>query len=87
MTLIQMAIAFLLLFSCVIRPFLYKPVSKNFKSKISSLFTSSWLILMLIVSFPFLRHLLIFNGKNVLSSPYILISAYKGVTLFYLIYM
>ncbi len=87
MSLIQIFVAILLMVFWIIRPFLYKPVAKNFKSKISSLFTSCWLILGLIVSFPILGHLLIFNDKCVLLSPYILISIYKGITLFYLIYM
>ena len=87
MSLFQIAIGFLLLASWVARPFLYKPAAKYFKPEISSLFTSCWLLVGLAVTFPFLGHLLEFNGQNVLFSPYILISIYKGVTLFYLISM
>ena len=87
MSLFQIAIGFLLLASWVARPFLYKPAAKYFKPEISSLFTSCWLLVGLVVTFPFLGHLLEFNGQNVLFSPYILISIYKGVTLFYLISM
>ncbi len=87
MSLFQIAIGFLLLASWVARPFLYKPAAKYFKPEISSLFTSCWLLVGLVVTFPFLVHLLDFNGQNVLFSPYILISIYKGVTLFYLISM
>ena len=87
MSLFQIAIGFLLLASWVARPFLYKPAAKYFKPEISSLFTSCWLLVGLVVTFPFLGHLLEFKGQNVLFSPYILISIYKGVTLFYLISM
>ena len=87
MSLYQIAIGFLLLASWVARPFLYKPAAKYFKPEISSLFTSCWLLVGLVVTFPFLGHLLEFKGQNVLFSPYILISIYKGVTLFYLISM
>ena len=87
MSLFQIAIGFLLLASWVARPFLYKPAAKYFKPEISSLFTSCWLLVGLAVTFPFLGHLLEFKGQNVLFSPYILISIYKGVTLFYLISM
>lgn len=85
MTLFQLFIGFLLLLSWVGRPFLYKPAAKYFPPEISSLFTSSWLVVGLIISYPLLGHLLVFNEKNVFTSPYILISIYKGVTLFYLI--
>ena len=87
MSLFQIAIGFLLLASWVARPFLYKPAAKYFKPEISSLFTSCWLLVGLVVTFPFLGHLLEFKGQNVLFSPYIWISIYKGVTLFYLISM
>ncbi len=87
MSLFQITIGFLLLASWVARPFLYKPAAKYFKPEISSLFTSCWLLVGLAVTFPFLGHLLEFKGQNVLFSPYILISIYKGVTLFYLISM
>lgn len=87
MSLFQIAIGFLLLASWVARPFLYKPAAKYFKPEVSSLFTSCWLLVGLVVTFPFLGHLLEFKGQNVLFSPYILISIYKGVTLFYLISM
>ena len=87
MSLYQIAIGFLLLASWVARPFLYKPAAKYFKPEISSLFTSCWLLVGLVVTIPFLGHLLEFKGQNVLFSPYILISIYKGVTLFYLISM
>ena len=87
MSLFQIAVGLLLLASWVARPLLYKPAAKYFKPEVSSLFTSCWLLVGLIITFPFLGHLLDFNNKNVLFSPYILISIYKGVTLFYLISM
>ena len=87
MSLFQIAVGFLLLASWVARPLLYKPAAKYFKPEVSSLFTSCWLLVGLAITFPFLGHLLEFKGQNVLFSPYILISIYKGVTLFYLISM
>lgn len=87
MSLFQIAVGFLLLASWVARPLLYKPAAKYFKPEVSSLFTSCWLLVGLAITFPFLGHLLEFNNQNVLFSPYILISLYKGVTLFYLISM
>lgn len=81
----KLSVGFLLLLSWVIRPILYKPAAQRFPLKLSAAFTSSWLILSLVISFPFFYHLLEFNGKNALFSPYILLAIYKGITLFYLI--
>jgi len=85
MSLFQVLVGFLLLLSWAIRPFLYKPAAKHFPPELSAIFTSSWLIVSLILTFPFLGHLLILHDKNVLFSPYILLSIYKGASLFYLI--
>lgn len=57
MTVFQLVIGFLLLISWVGRPFLYKPATKYFPAKISSLFTSSWLVVGLIISYPLLGYL------------------------------
>lgn len=85
MTLFQLFIGFLLLLSWVGRPLLYKPIAEYFPAKQSVTFTSFWLILGLILTYPILGDLLEFNNQNALSSPYILISVYKGVSLFYFV--
>ena len=85
MTWFQLFIGFLLLLSWVGRPPLYKPIAEYFPAKQSVTFTSFWLILGLILTYPILGHLLEFNNQNALSSPYILISVYKGVSLFYFV--
>ena len=87
MSLFQIAVGFVLIVLWASRPFLYKPAARYFKPEVSSLFTSCWLLVGLIISFPLLGHLLNFNNQNALLSPYILISIYKGITLFYLIAM
>ena len=81
----QLLIGFLLLLSWVGRPLLYKPIAEYFPAKQSVTFTAFWLVLGLIISYPALGHLLEFNNQNVLFSPYILISVYKGVSLFYFV--
>ena len=85
MTLFQLFIGFLLLISWVIRPLLYKPIAEYFPAKQSATFTSFWLVFSLILTYPILGHFLQFNGNNALFSPYILISVYKGVALFYFV--
>jgi hypothetical protein len=81
----QLLIGFLLLLSWVGRPLLYKPIAEYFPAKQSVTFTSFWLVLGLIITFPALGHLLEINNQNVLFSPYILVSIYKGVSLFYFV--
>lgn len=85
MTLFQLFIGFLLLISWVIRPLLYKPIAEYFPAKQSATFTSFWLVFSLILTYPILGHFLQFDGNNALFSPYILISVYKGVALFYFV--
>lgn len=51
----------------------------------SSAFTSTWLLVVLLLTFPLLGHLVYDDVKGTLLSPYVLISVYKGATLFYLI--
>ena len=81
----QILIGLLLLITWAYRPLIYKPIADEFPAKQSATFTASWLMLGLILTYPILGHLLNFNGKNSLHSPYILISVYKGVSLFYFI--
>lgn len=85
MTLFQIFIGFLLLLSWAGRPILYRPAAKYFPPKMSSAFTSTWLMLGLLFSFPFLGCLLLDDWKGILLSPFVLISIYKGASLFYLI--
>ena len=85
MTIFQIFSGLLLLLFWVARPILYKPVAKYFPPKMSSAFTSTWLMVGLVLSFPVLGHLLTDNWHDIMSSPYMLISIYKGITLFYLI--
>jgi len=85
MSLFQLTIGFMLLLSWVGRPLLYKPIAEYFPAKQSVTFTAFWLVLGLILTYPILGHLLKINGQNVLLSPYILISVYKGVSLFYFV--
>ena len=85
MTLFQFFIGILLLLTWVERPILYKPVAQYFPSKMSPAFTSTWLLAMLLLTFPFLGNLFTENYRKIIFSPYILVSIYKGATLFYLI--
>lgn len=81
----QIVIGMLLLMTWVIKPFLYKPAAMYFPAKMSAIFTGIWLIVGLVITFPFFCHLLVVEGRNMLFSPYILIAVYKGFSLFYLI--
>ncbi len=83
MSVFQIFIGFLLLLAWAARPILYRPAAKYFPMKMSSAFTSTWLMLALIITFPLLRHLLLDDWKKILFSPFILISIYKGAMLFY----
>lgn len=85
MTLFQLFIGFLLLLSWAGRPILYKPAAKYFPPKMSSAFTSTWLLMALLLTFPILGNLITKDYQNILFSPFVLVSVYKGATLFYLI--
>lgn len=85
MTLLQIVIGVLLMLAWAIRPVLYKPVAVYFPSEMSSAFTSTWLMIALVLTFPLLGGLLSDDGRSVLLSPLIFISIYKGISLFYLI--
>ena len=85
MTLFQFVIGLLLLLSWAIRPILYKPAAQYFPLRLSSAFTSTWLVVILILTFPLLWSLLTNNWQRILFSPFALISIYKGASLFYLI--
>ena len=85
MTLFQILTGFLLLLCWAGRPILYRPAAKYFPAQMSSAFTSTWLLLGLGVTFPLLGHLLTDHWRGLLLSPFVLISIYKGASLFYLI--
>ncbi len=85
MTVLQLITGMLLLFCWAGRPILYRPAAKYFPAQMSSSFTATWLLIGLVLSFPFLGHLLIDNWRNTVLTPFALISVYKGATLFYMI--
>lgn len=69
----------------IIRPFLYKPVAKYFPAELSAAFTSCWLIVGLILSFPVFGHLYYDQAFKISTSPYLLLSILKGVLLWLMI--
>lgn len=85
MTFFQIFVGLLLLLSWAGRPFLYKPAAKYFPPSMSPAFTSTWLLIALLLTFPILGHLISDNYQKILFSPFIVVSIYKGATLFYLI--
>lgn len=85
MSLFQLFIGFLILISMIIRPFLYKPVAKYFPAELSAAFTSCWLIVGLILSFPIFGHLYYDQAIKISTSPYLLLSVLKGVLLWLMI--
>lgn len=85
MSLFQLFIGSLILLSMVIRPFLYKPAAKYFPAELSAAFTSSWLIIGLIISFPVFGHLYYDHAIKILTSPYFLLAILKGVLLWVMI--
>lgn len=85
MTIFQIFIGILLLLFWAIRPILYKPAAQYFPPKLSSAFTSTWLLIALALTFPLLGNLLTDNLSKTLFSCYALVSIYKGLTLYYLI--
>ena len=85
MTLFQIFIGFLLMLAWAGRPILYKPAAKYFPPKMSPAFTSTWLLVALCLTFPLLGRLLTNDWRGILFSPFILITIYKGASLFYLI--
>ena len=85
MTSSQIVVGILLLLCWAGRPILYKPVAQIFPPQMSSSFTSTWLVIGLLLTFPFLGNLFYNNWDNIISAPISLLSIYKGATLFYLI--
>ena len=81
MTNFQLFIGLLLTLSMVMRPFLYKPAAEYFPLNLSSLFTSTWLMVCLALSFPWLGHLYTDRFVEITSSPYLLLSISKGILL------
>lgn len=85
MTLFQIFIGLMLLVSWALRPILYRPAAKFFKAELSASFTSTWLVLALLITFPLLGGLLTDRAEQIWRSPYLWVSVYKGASLFYLI--
>lgn len=85
MTTFQITIGLLLVFCNVLRPFLYKPAAEHFSFNLSALFTGAWLMVGLIITFPFLGHLFTDRAKEILFSPYILLSILKGICLWLMV--
>lgn len=85
MTFFQLVVGLCLVVAWSVRPVLYKPVATYFPSKLSPAFTSSWLVFTLLLTFPLLGHLILDDWYNILFSPFILITLYKGASLFYLV--
>ena len=85
MTLFQIFVGFVLLLCWAGRPILYRPVARHFPSKLSPAFTSTWLMIGLLLSFPIFLPLFLEDWSHIITSPVSLISIYKGASLFYLI--
>ena len=81
MTNFQLFIGLLLTLTMIMRPFLYKPAAEHFPLNLSSLFTSTWLMVCLALSFPWLGHLYTDRFAEITASPYLLLSILKGVLL------
>ena len=81
MTSFQLISGFLIFFSMVVRPFLYKPCVKYFPAELSAAFTSVWLVVGLVLSWPFFGHLLTDDFERICTSPFLLLSILKGVLL------
>ncbi|MBP3545654.1 MAG: hypothetical protein J6K16_00795 [Alphaproteobacteria bacterium] len=81
MTSFQLFIGLLLTLIMIMRPFLYKPAAEHFPLNLSSLFTSTWLIVCLVLSFPWFGHLYTDRFIEITTSPYLLLSMLKGILL------
>ena len=85
MTGLQIFIGFLIFASMIARPFLYKPCAKYFPAELSAAFTSTWLIVGLVVTFPVFGNLLIDKFYITMTSPYLFLSVIKGILLWFMI--
>ena len=85
MTSCQLLVGALICFFMVLRPFFYKPCAKYFPAELSVAFTATWLMLGLVITFPFFSEPLIENIPNMFFAPYFWISVAKGVLLWWMI--
>lgn len=85
MTGFQIFIGFLIFASMIARPFLYKPCAKYFPAELSAAFTSAWLVVGLIVTFPIFGDLLLGKFHSIITSPYLILSLIKGILLWFMI--
>lgn len=83
--LFQVVIGFLLIAVWTVRPVLYRSAVQYFAPSLSSAFTSIWLIISLVLTFPFLGHLFTDDWQKIIFSPFILLCIYKGISLFYFV--
>ncbi len=85
MTYFQIAIGILIMISMIIRPFSYKPAARYFPAEMSAAFTSTWLIVGLILTYPIFGHLFTDNAVQIITSPFLLLSLLKGSLLWWMI--
>ena len=85
MTSLQLCFGFLIFLLMIIKPIAYKPCIQYFPSKLSANFTSVWLLIGIVFSWPFFGHLFTDNWQQICSSPYTLFSILKGILLYAMI--
>ena len=85
MNIFQILIGITILLCSATRPVLYKPAAQYFPTKLSSAFTSTWLVIGLIATFPIFGNLITNNITIIVSSPQTLLSILKGILLFMMI--
>ena len=65
-----------------LRPFVYKPASKELNPAVSSYFTAVWCLLFALPTIPFCRHYFFIDDRFVFFTPGIVFPLLKGVSLF-----
>ena len=65
-----------------LRPFVYKPASKELDPAVSSYFTAVWCLLFALPTIPFCRHYFFIDDRFVFFTPGIVFPLLKGVSLF-----
>lgn len=85
MSIFQILVGLLITFFMIIRPFLYKPCIRYFPAELSAAFTSSWLLIGIVLSFPLFGSLLVDNFSSLITSPWLLMSLIKGILLWFMI--
>lgn len=76
--------AVLIILLSIIKPIAYRPVAQNYKLTFSSLFTSVWTGVFIILSFPFMKDSFFDALPAIMASPVlILYAASKGIVTWY----